>query len=82
MAVGYPLHRSIFAGGPGLWGSAYNLPHDLCVYEGDEERARSVLGLSQPLENETEDAAKGSRWWLWAVLVVVAVVVVLGIVLG
>ena len=66
-------------GGPGLWGSAYNLPHDLCVYEGDEARARTVLGLPQPSENETEDAVKGSRWWLWAVLAVVVIVVVLGV---
>ena len=69
-------------GGPGLWGSAYNLPHDLCVYEGDEPRARMVLGLPQPLENETEGSTVGSRWWLWVVLVVVAVVVVLAIVLA
>ena len=67
-------------GGPGLWGSAYNLPHDLCVYEGDEARARTVLGLPQPSERDTEVAAKGSRWLVVAVLVVVVVVVV-GIVL-
>ncbi len=69
-------------GGPGLWGSAYNLPHDLCVYEGDEARARTILGLPEPLEGETEGSSAGSRWWLWLVLVVVAVVVVMGIVLG
>ena len=32
-------------GGPGLWGSAYNLPHDLCVYESDQMPAREVLDL-------------------------------------
>ena len=69
-------------GGPGLWGSAYNLPHDLCVYEGDEARARTVLGLPQPLEGEMEGSSAGSRWWLWVALVVVAILVVMGIVLG
>ncbi len=69
-------------GGPGLWGSAYNLPHDLCVYEGDEARARTVLGLHQPSENETEGSSDGSRRWLWLVLVVVAVVLLSGIVLA
>ena len=67
-------------GGPGLWGSAYNLPHDLCVYEGDEARARSVLGLPHPVETETEDPST-SRRWLWAVVAAVVVVVLLGIVL-
>ena len=32
-------------GGPGLWGTAYNLPHDLLVHEGDEMRAREILKL-------------------------------------
>ena len=68
-------------GGPGLWGSAYNLPHDLCVYEGDEARARTVLGLPQPLESETENPST-SRRWLWLVLAVVVAVVVVGIVLA
>ena len=69
-------------GGPGLWGSAYNLPHDLCVYEGDEERARTVLGLPQPLEDETEGSSSWSRRWLWLVLAVVVVVFVMAIVLA
>ena len=36
------LVRSL-RGGPGLWGTAYNLPHELLVYEGDESCAREVL---------------------------------------
>ena len=36
-------------GGPGLWGSAYNLPHTLYVHQGDEMEAREILDLV-PLE--------------------------------
>ena len=78
---GIPCVIRSLRGGPGLWGSAYNLPHDLCVYENDEARARRVLGLPQPLDGETDAPANGSRRWLWLVLVVAAVVVLLGIVL-
>ncbi|MCH7737459.1 MAG: DUF2007 domain-containing protein [Chloroflexi bacterium] len=40
---GIPCLVRSLRGGPGLWGTAYNLPHDLLVYEGDESRAREVL---------------------------------------
>jgi len=40
---GIPCLIRSLRGGPGLWGTAYNLPHDLLVYEGDESRAREVL---------------------------------------
>ena len=76
---GIPCIIRSLRGGPGLWGSAYNLPHDLCVYENDEVRARRVLGLPQPLEGETDAPANGSRRWLWLVLVIAAVVLLLGI---
>ena len=43
--VGIPcLIRSQY-GGPGLWGSAYNLPHALYVYDSDEAQARETLAL-------------------------------------
>jgi hypothetical protein len=32
--------------GPGAWGSAYNLPHALCVYQADATRATEILGLA------------------------------------
>lgn len=43
-------------GGPGLWGSAYNLPHDLLVYEDDQMRAREVLDIAprEILERERQ----------------------------
>ena len=36
------LVRSL-QGGPGLWRTVYNLPHDLLAYEENEARAREVL---------------------------------------
>ena len=38
------LVRSLH-GGPGLWGSAFNLPHGLYVFQNDEDKAREVLGV-------------------------------------
>ena len=32
---GIPCITRSMRGGPGLWGSAYNLPHDIYVYEAD-----------------------------------------------
>ena len=46
---GIPCFVRSLRGGPGLWGSAYNLPHDLLVYEDDQMRAREVLDIA-PLE--------------------------------
>ena len=40
---GIPCLVRSLRGGPGLWGTANNLPHDLLVYEGDEARARDIL---------------------------------------
>ena len=54
------LIRSLH-GGPGLWGSAYNLPHGLYVYQSDEMRAREVLDLT-PLELvEREEVESGNN---------------------
>ena len=43
--MGIPALTRCLRGGPGLWGSGYNLPHDLVVYESDEGQAREVLDL-------------------------------------
>ena len=67
-------------GGPGLWGSAYNIPHDLCVFESDQMRAREILGLtpSGPLEREPQGALSkpGSTLWLVLGAIIVALIVV------
>jgi hypothetical protein len=73
------LVRSL-QGGPGLWGSAYNLPHDLLVYEEDEMEARDILDLV-PLEiteREGPSPVRPQQWSQWMVIMgVVSVVVVL-----
>jgi len=70
-------------GGPGLWGSSYNLPHDLYVHETDQIRAREVLEL----ENAELDTGNGtpvqtrSNGGLWLAGVVLTAVLVVGIIL-
>ena len=54
---GIPCLTRCLRGGPGLWGSAYNLPHDLYVYESDETEAREVLELAPHQFSEGEDQA-------------------------
>ena len=49
---GIPCMVKPLGGGPGLWGTTYNLSHDLLVYEGDETRARETLEI--PLQEITE----------------------------
>ena len=46
-------------GGCGLWGSAFNLPHDILVYEQDVEMAREALELF-PLDPEQPDGSEGA----------------------
>ncbi len=54
---GIPCYTRSLHGGPGLWGSAYNLPHDISVYEEDEVRAREVLDLP-PIDWDQRDATE------------------------
>ncbi len=60
--IGIPCLIRPLRGGPGLWGSAYNLPHDLLVCEVDAAQAREVLGLepAQPAPEYDPDRAGGS----------------------
>ena len=66
-------------GGPGIWGSAYNLPPDLYVYQEDEMQAREVLDLA-PLEIEERETQKqpssGIGPGLGVVLLIAAALVV------
>ncbi len=66
-------------GGPGLWGSAYNLPHDVCVYESDQMQAREILDLEPQELRERHAAAPGSRSTLW---LVVAGIIIAALVVG
>ena len=77
--AGIPCLSRALRGGPGLWGSAYNLPHDLYVYQEDEMRAREVLDLA-PREIEEregqEPSSTGVGPGLAVVLLIVAALVV------
>ena len=67
-------------GGPGLWGSAYNLPHELYVFQSDEMQARDILDLAslEVAEREEADAsALGRQNRAWIIAAVVAIVSVL-----
>ena len=60
------LVRSLL-GGPGLWGTAYNLPHDLLVYEDDVMRAREVLDLvpQEIIERERQGQQRPASTTQW-----------------
>ena len=86
-AVGIPSVTRSLRGGPAIWGSAYNLPHDLYVHESDEMRAREVLELT-PLELTEREARASSQesnnnniWMALgsAVLVVIFLVVMISL---
>jgi len=55
---GIPCLVRSLRGGPGLWGTAYNLPHDLLVYKGDEARARDILKVVPREEREGEQLSE------------------------
>lgn len=74
---GIPCLVRSLRGGPGLWGSAFNLPHDLLVNEDDEARAREVLEFApeEILEREEEGQAPPAVISQWLVTVTIMVIV-------
>ncbi len=74
---GIPCFIRSLRGGPGLWGSAFNLPHDLLVYEDDEMRAREVLDFvpKEILERERESRTPPAVMPQWMVTVVIIIIV-------
>ena len=74
---GIPCLIRSLRGGPGLWGSAYNLPHDLLVYEDDEMRAREVLDFvpEEILERERAGQKRPTVMPQWMVTVTIIVIV-------
>ena len=56
--AGIPSFIRSLRGGPGLWGSAYNLPHDIYVYASDVDQARQLLELA-PSSPEDEVVERG-----------------------
>ena len=86
---GIPCLIRSLRGGPGLWGSAYNLPHDLLVYEGDEMRAQEVLEYVPQEILEREREQEGERpstlmpqWMITLTIVAVAAFIALTVVIA
>ena len=77
---GIPSLTRCLRGGPGIWGSAYNLPHDLYVYEADQELARQVLELPDVAESEEQETPARSNWGLWFAVAIITLTLVLGII--
>ena len=79
--VGIPCVTRSLRGGPGLWGSSYNLPHDLYVFEDDQARARQLLNLEESPEEESEGQPRQRSVGFWLALAVIVAVLVAGIVI-
>ena len=80
---GIPCMTRSLRGGPGLWGSSFNLPHEILVYESDEMRARDLLGLA-PLEISEREAGAPERrpldrWLLFTGVLLALVVLALAL---
>ncbi len=70
---GIPCITKSLGGGPGLWGTAYNLPHGVYVYEEDATQARELLGLDAEGVALGDDSARGPELrtsWGWVALVI------------
>ena len=81
---GIPCFTKSLRGGPGLWGSSFNLPHDILVFEDDEMRARDLLELPpleiaerQRVEPATVQPGLDRRLVITGVIIAVVVVVLI-----
>ena len=77
---GIPCVTRALGGGPGLWGSAFNLPHGVYVQEGHATRAREVLGLTPDSATSGGRSSGGPEprvSWAWVALAVVIAVTLL-----
>ena len=88
---GIPCLVRSLRGGPGLWGTAYNLPHDLLVYEGDEARARDILKVVPREEREGEQLSEKRgvqlsqlipQWMVTATIVAIVAFIALTVVIA
>ena len=74
---GVPCLVKSLNGGPGLWGSAYNLPHGLYVYERDASKALDILQLDSIDDGYS---ARGSGKSVSAVLILLMIFLALVII--
>ena len=80
---GIPCLVRSLRGGPGLWGTAYNLPHDLLVYEGDESRAWDILKIVSREERKGEQRSQLiPQWMVTATIVAIVAFIALTVVIA
>ena len=88
---GIPCLVRSLRGGPGLWGTAYNLPHDLLVYEGDESRAWDILKIVPREERKGEQLSEMHgeqrsqlmpQWMVTATIVAIVAFIALTVVIA
>ena len=80
---GIPCLVRSLGGGPGLWGAAYNLPHDLLVYEGDESRAWDILKIVSREERKGEQRSQlMPQWMVTATIVAIVAFIALTVVIA
>ena len=80
------LIRSLL-GGPGLWETAYNLPHELLVYEGGESCPGEVLQYvpQEMIEREQESERPSllmPQWMVTATIVAIVAFIALTVVIA
>ncbi len=68
-------------GGPGLWGTAYNLPYGVYVHEEDATQARELLGLDAdgalPADGSSGVSELRTSWGWVALVIVIALTLVI-----
>ena len=88
---GIPCLVRSLRGGPGLWGTAYNLPHDLLVYEGDESRAWDILKIVPREERKGEQLSEMHgeqrsqlmpQWMVTATIVIIVAFIALTVMIA
>ena len=84
---GIPCLVKSLQGGAGLWGTAYNLPHDLLVYEEDEARAREILQVlpreeREPYQEGEEPSPLMPQWMVPATIVAIVAFIVFAVVIA
>jgi hypothetical protein len=80
---GIPCLVRSLQGGPGLWGTAYNSPHDLLVYEENEARAREVLLIlpreePEPCQESEEESSLMPPWMVTVTIVAIVALISFG----
>ena len=78
---GIPCLIRTLSGGPGLWGTTHNLPHDLLVYEEDKVRASEVLGVVLR-EPDEELSSRIPRWMVIVTIIAIVSLITFALAVG